>query len=107
MNSPTARHLWMLYGANEHTLRRIAAEAARRGVRPILAGADATTRPIADAYAFDHVVFDLRDPAAADEHLHGVAALCLADPPSSALRTAAIDSCLRTQTHYVDIHPGV
>ena len=49
---------WLLYGANGYTGRLIAEEAARRGLRPILAGRDRTSvGEVAGRYGFEARTF--------------------------------------------------
>ena len=59
MGNPT----WLLLGATGVTGRLIAAEAVRRGQRPILAGRSAERlRPIAEASGLSWRVVDLAEP---------------------------------------------
>ena len=61
---------WMIYGANGYTGELIAREAARRGLRPILAGRSADAiLPLAKDLGLDHRVVALEDATALDDAL--------------------------------------
>ncbi|HRI11206.1 MAG TPA: hypothetical protein PKW35_25485, partial [Nannocystaceae bacterium] len=56
---------WMLYGANGYTGRIIAAEALRRGMRPVLAGRSAAPiHALAAELGLEARVIGLGDPDA-------------------------------------------
>jgi short subunit dehydrogenase-like uncharacterized protein len=98
---------WMIYGANGFTGELAAREAARRGLRPVLAGRNAETiGALARELGLDHRAFPLDDPAAI--------AAALAGPPKIAavlhcagpfVRTSApmVRACLAAGAHYLDI----
>jgi len=55
---------WMVYGANGYTGELIAREAARRGLKPILAGRNpGKIAQLANALGLEARVFDLGDVA--------------------------------------------
>ncbi|HEY4308149.1 MAG TPA: saccharopine dehydrogenase NADP-binding domain-containing protein [Pirellulales bacterium] len=93
---------WMIYGANGYTGRLIAEEAARRGMRPVLAGrsADAIV-PLATKLGCPHRVFSL-DGAAA-EQLSSMRVVLHCAGPFSATARPMIDACLKARTSYLDI----
>jgi short subunit dehydrogenase-like uncharacterized protein len=92
---------WMLYGANGYTGELIAAEALRRGMRPMLAGRrEERVRPLAERLGLDFRCFGLDDVAA---HLDGIDLVLLAAGPFSATSRPVVDACLASGTHYLDI----
>lgn len=97
---------WLLYGANGATGRLIAQEAARRGLRPVLAGrrADAI-RPLAESLSLDYRVFPLGGVPFERlvRELEPFAAVLLAAGPFSATSGPVAEACLRAGTHYLDI----
>src|SRR5262245_54464380 len=95
---------WMLYGANGYTGELIAAEAASRGLRPLLAGRrDEAIAPLAERYGFDRRIFPLTTPDAIAPTLDGVKAILLAAGPFSATSAPVVEACLRRRVSYLDI----
>jgi len=95
---------WMVYGANGYTGELIAEEAARRGMTPILAGRrERAVRPIAERLDLDCRVFTLDHPDELAAQLADVDALVLAAGPFSATSRPAVDACIASKTHYLDI----
>ncbi len=95
---------WTIYGANGYTGRLIAEEAARRGMRPVLAGR--SRRPIenlAEELGCDSRVFRLRKPRPTAEELMGVAAVLNCAGPFSATGEPMMDACLAAGVDYLDI----
>jgi short subunit dehydrogenase-like uncharacterized protein len=96
----------LIYGANGFTGELIAIEAARAGLRPILAGrrADAVA-PIADRLGLEHRTFALDTPAALARSLDvpEVSTVLLAAGPFSATSAPMIEACLAARKHYLDI----
>ena len=94
---------FLIYGANGYTGQLIAREAARRGLRPIVAGRN---RPaierLAKELTLDARVFRLDEPHLSAAFEDYAAVLNCAGPFS---RTAAplAAACLRVGSHYVDI----
>ena len=95
---------WLLYGANGYTGELVARQAAREGLRPILAGrsADAVGR-LAGELGFEARVFGLDDAAAVDRGLAGVGAVLHAAGPFSRTSAPMVAGCLRAGAHYLDI----
>src|SRR5687768_5997022 len=90
---------WVLYGANGYTGELIAAEAARRGMRPILAGRrEEAVRAVAERLGLEHAVFPLDDPAQVAKGLEGASVLLLCAGPFSATSAPALDACLAART---------
>lgn len=95
---------WMLYGANGYTGKLIAERAVAAGERPILAGRRAEAiEPMAGELGLDHAVFDLDEPRAVAAQLEGIDALLLCAGPFSRTSAPALEACLESGTHYLDI----
>jgi saccharopine dehydrogenase (NAD+, L-lysine-forming) len=102
MDQHTGR--WMIYGANGYTGELIAALAARRGERPLLAGRRrSAVAALAQRLELEHRVFDLDDARAVARQLEDVDALVLAAGPFSETSAKTVEACLRARTHYLDI----
>ncbi len=99
----TAPH-WLIYGANGYTGELIARAAARRGMRPILAGRNrAAIVALAAELGLDCRVFGLDAPTAIEAGLKDCAVVLHCAGPFSRTSKPMIDACLRSQTHYLDI----
>jgi len=95
---------WMIYGANGYTGRLCAAEAARRGLRPILVGRNRdAVEAVARSYGFETRIFPLDDPHAAGKHMDDVAAVLHCAGPFSATARPMLEACASSRTHYLDI----
>ncbi len=95
---------WMLYGANGFTGSRIAAEAVRRGLRPLLAGrSPAGIVPLAEELGCAHRTFPLRDAAQVAAELEGMELVLHCAGPFSATALPMLDACLEAGAHYLDI----
>jgi short subunit dehydrogenase-like uncharacterized protein len=93
-----------VYGANGYTGRRIAAEAAARGLHPTLAGRDASKiEPLAAELNCESRVFSLTTPAEIARHLEGVVAVLHCAGPFSATAQPMMEGCLAAGVHYLDI----
>ena len=95
---------WLLYGANGYTGELIAREAARRGLRPILAG---RSRPAIEALArelgLESRAFALDGAGPAQGALDGVGLVLHCAGPFSATAAAMMSACVRARAHYLDI----
>jgi short subunit dehydrogenase-like uncharacterized protein len=95
---------WLLYGANGYTGRRIAEEAVRRGMRPVLAGRDrAKIGELATLLGCEARDFGLTDTAEIVRQLEGVFAVLHCAGPFSATAAPMMDACLASGSHYLDI----
>jgi short subunit dehydrogenase-like uncharacterized protein len=95
---------WMLYGANGYTGQLIAREAARRHLKPILAGrSQGKIAPLANELGLEACVFDLVDEAQVATKLKGMKLVLHCAGPFSTTSTPMIAACLRSGTHYLDI----
>lgn len=94
----------MLYGANGYTGRLIAEEAARRGLRPVLAGRRAREiEELARKCGCASRVFALDRVEDVVGQLSGMAAVLNCAGPFSKTAPKFMEACLRTKTHYLDI----
>ena len=100
----TAGAGWLIYGANGYTGELIAREAARRGLRPALAGRrrDAVA-PLAEELGLEHRAFALDDTPALDAALAGTALVLHCAGPFAHTSAPMVAACLRARAHYVDI----
>lgn len=95
---------WMIYGANGYTGELIAREAARRGMRPILAGRSAAAIvPLAEDLGLDHRVVALEDATALDDALGAVRVVLHCAGPFARTSRPMVEACLRKRVHYLDI----
>lgn len=94
----------LVYGANGYTGRLIAAEAARRGLEPVLAGRkrDEIER-LAGTLGASSRVFDLADRASIERNLDGVDLVLHCAGPFSQTAAPMLDACLARRVHYLDI----
>lgn len=94
----------LIYGANGYTGRLIAREAARRGLKPMLAGRN---RDEVDALAKElglaRRVFELSDPVEIARNLEGVNVVLHCAGPFSKTAAPMLDACLNANVHYLDI----
>lgn len=94
----------LIYGATGYTGELVAAHALAQGLRPILAGRDATKiRRLAEPLGLDWRVAALDDAAALRDMLADVALVLHLAGPFSATSQPMVEACLATATHYVDI----
>lgn len=102
--SPTMSARFLIYGANGYTGRLLVEEALRRGQRPLLGGRNAkAVEQLALATGLEARCFSLEDHRAFDAALGEVDTLLLAAGPFEETSRPAVDACLRTGTHYLDI----
>jgi short subunit dehydrogenase-like uncharacterized protein len=95
---------FLLYGANGYTGRLIADMAKDYGLRPILAGRNATAiKAQADQLGLDYRVFDLNDQRSLENALLGVPLVLHAAGPFFRTYKKMVQACLATNTHYLDI----
>jgi saccharopine dehydrogenase (NAD+, L-lysine-forming) len=94
----------MIYGANGYTGKLLVAEAARRGITPILAGRRPDpVKELADRYGFPSRAFSLDSLGGVCDGLAGVDVLLLAAGPFSRTSRNCVEACIATKTHYLDI----
>ncbi len=96
--------LWMIYGATGYTGRLVVAHAVTQGLRPVLAGRNATkVRELALSHGLDYRVFALEDSEAIVEGLRGLESVLHCAGPFVHTYRALAKACLRTGVHYLDI----
>ncbi len=95
---------WMIYGANGYTGELMAREAARQGLKPILAGRnEAAITSLAVELGLEVRVFSLDQAAAISQGLKGCKLVLHCAGPFSVTSEPMIAACLATGTHYLDI----
>ncbi|UYZ62489.1 saccharopine dehydrogenase family protein [Hymenobacter weizhouensis] len=95
---------FLLYGATGYTGELLAREAARRGLRPVLAGRNAArVEALAQELGLEFRVFALEDTSRLDDALRDVAVVLHCAGPFSLTAAPMVAACLRTGTHYLDI----
>ena len=95
---------WMVYGANGYTGRLIVEEAARRGLRPILAGRNASAiEPLAKQLKLPVRAFALDNPVAVRAGLKDIGLVLHCAGPFSATSAPMVEACLDVGAHYLDI----
>ncbi|MCQ8896262.1 saccharopine dehydrogenase NADP-binding domain-containing protein [Limnobacter humi] len=95
---------WMIYGANGYTGELIAREAAKRGLRPILAGRNAATvEALAAELNLPSRSFGLQDESALFEGLQDVDLVLNCAGPFSQTAEPMMFACIQNKTHYLDI----
>jgi short subunit dehydrogenase-like uncharacterized protein len=101
---PTPDQPWILYGATGYTGRAIAEDAARRGLRPILAGRNAAAvGELAGRLQLEHRVFGLDEPETLRRSIRGVKLVLHCAGPFSATARPMMEACLAEHAHYLDI----
>src|SRR5580698_837659 len=95
---------WILYGATGYTGRAIAEEAARRGLRPILASRNAqSVAELAQRLKLEHRVFDLSDASTLRQGIRGARLVLHCAGPFSSTAAPMMEACLAEHAHYLDI----
>lgn len=94
---------WMIYGANGYTGRLLAREAARRGLRPVLAGRSREPlQALGRELALEARVFPL-EAEALDLGLRDIDLVLHAAGPFSSTSAPMLEACLRARAHYLDL----
>ena len=96
---------WLIYGANGYTGALLAAEAVKRGYRPLLGGRSIhKLQPLAERLGLDAVAFDL-DPTQIVPLLRErqVRLVLHAAGPFVHTSRPMLDACLATGAHYLDL----
>jgi short subunit dehydrogenase-like uncharacterized protein len=93
---------WMVYGANGYTGRLVAAEAVRRGLKPILAGRKAEDiTALGASLGLETRVFDLEGDVASN--LDDLRLVLHCAGPFSLTSAPMLEACLSRGVHYLDI----
>lgn len=95
---------FLLYGANGYTGTLIAKMASSHNLHPILGGRNENAlKPLADSLKYQFKIADINDSASLDKILQDVPLVLHAAGPFKHTAKQMIESCIRTQTHYIDI----
>ena len=95
---------WFLYGANGYTARCIAEECARKGMRPLLAGRNASAMAeLAAPFGFERRVFGLDNATELRSNIRGAKLVLNCAGPFSATAQPMMEACLAEGVHYLDI----
>lgn len=95
---------WMIYGATGYTGKLVAEEAARRDLRPTLAGRrQQEVRTLASSLGLEWRSFALDDIAGIREAIRGFRLVLHCAGPFSATARPMIEACLAEGVHYLDI----
>ncbi|GBL57485.1 membrane protein [Pseudomonas citronellolis] len=95
---------WMIYGANGYTGELIAREAARRGLKPVLAGRSRErVEALARELGLQARAFGLDDASALAGQIQGHSLVLNCAGPFSATAAPMMEACLRAGAHYLDI----
>jgi short subunit dehydrogenase-like uncharacterized protein len=94
----------LIYGANGYTGELIAEEAARRGLKPVLAGRNRDALEVlARRLKLTRRVFELRDHAEIVRNLEGVDVVLNCAGPFVHTCEPLLEACLELKIHYLDI----
>lgn len=99
-----AQPVWMIYGASGFSGRLIAAEAVRRGHRPILAGrSPEKIRPLAEELSCPWTSFVLTSVNEVAEKLRGLKLVLNCAGPFSLTAAVVARAAIAAKAHYLDI----
>ncbi|MBA4070541.1 MAG: saccharopine dehydrogenase [Gemmatimonas sp.] len=94
----------IIYGATGYTGQLIVDECLSQGMRPLLAGRDATgVRALADRHGLNWRAASLEDAAGLDRVLAGARVVIHCAGPFARTSRQMADACLRDHLHYLDI----
>jgi short subunit dehydrogenase-like uncharacterized protein len=95
---------FLIYGATGYTGELVAREAARRGLRPVLAARSAEkVAALAGELGMEHRAFALDSPDAVAAGVRGVRVVLNCAGPFSHTARPLTDACLKAGAHYLDI----
>jgi short subunit dehydrogenase-like uncharacterized protein len=95
---------WVIYGATGYAGKRVAAEAVKRGLTPILAGRSKTQlEEVGHELGLETRCFTLDEPANIRASLADIALLVNAAGPFTFTASALCEACITTGTNYIDI----
>jgi short subunit dehydrogenase-like uncharacterized protein len=94
----------MIYGANGYTGRLIAREAAKRGMKPMLAGRNRDeVAALANELNLPYRIFGLSNKVDVARNLDGIAVVLHCAGPFSRTSAPMLNACLDVNVHYLDI----
>ncbi|WP_288106985.1 saccharopine dehydrogenase NADP-binding domain-containing protein, partial [Limnobacter sp.] len=95
---------WMIYGANGYTGNLIAREAAKRGLKPVLAGRNETAlQALSNELNLPYRTFGLDEPEALLAGLDNIDLVLHCAGPFSVTAEPMMLACLEKRAHYLDI----
>jgi short subunit dehydrogenase-like uncharacterized protein len=95
---------FMIYGANGYTGRLIAREAAKRGMKPMLAGRNRDeVAALANEFNLPYRIFDLSNKTEVARNLDGISVVLHCAGPFSRTSAPMLNACLDVHAHYLDI----
>ncbi|WP_347244613.1 saccharopine dehydrogenase NADP-binding domain-containing protein [Thermogutta sp.] len=95
---------WMIYGATGYTGQRIASEAVKRGLRPILAGRNLSRlASLGQQLECPTRVFDLSSVERVLPNIGDCKCVLNCAGPFAETASSLVSACLRTGCHYLDI----
>jgi short subunit dehydrogenase-like uncharacterized protein len=95
---------WIIYGATGYAGRRIATEAIKRGLTPILSGRSKTQlNEMGQELGLETRCFTLDEPAKIQGSLADIALLVNAAGPFIFTASALCEACIASGTNYIDI----
>lgn len=95
---------WMIYGANGYTGELIARAAAKRGLKPILAGRSTEKiKPLAEELELEARIFSLDKPETVKQALKDISLVLHCAGPFSKTSAPMLEGCIAAKTHYLDI----
>ncbi|MEZ5427305.1 MAG: saccharopine dehydrogenase NADP-binding domain-containing protein [Pyrinomonadaceae bacterium] len=95
---------FLIYGANGYTGELIAREAARRGLKPLLAGRSPhKIDPLAEELGLEARTFSLEDRRSLESALKEVDFVIHCAGPFSLTSQKMVEACLHLNKHYLDI----
>ena len=101
-HAPTDR--WMIYGATGYTGRLIAAEAARRGMNPIIAGRNrAAVEELANQLDLEWRAFAIDSVPQLEAEFKDIKLVLNCAGPFISTADTVVRACIRDGTHYLDI----
>lgn len=94
----------LLYGANGYTGRLILKRCVEKGLKPVVAGRNATEiQQLSNQFGLEHRIFDLQDAGAIIRNLAGIQVVLHAAGPFKFTAQPMVEGCLNNRTHYLDI----
>ncbi|MBK9214478.1 MAG: saccharopine dehydrogenase NADP-binding domain-containing protein [Chloracidobacterium sp.] len=95
---------FLIYGANGYTGELIVRYAAKRGLKPILAGRNAiAVEALAKKHHLEYRVFSLNETDRLDAALQEVEMVLHCAGPFSLTSRPMVEACIRNKKHYTDI----